>query len=97
MRAFASLLCLITTMLVGLPLAKGGESEHRTLPASTKNVVAQKGEEGQSQGPSPAKDVPLGGMTVEDLLLQKGAITMDEWIQIRAEKEYQVADQSRYL
>src|SRR5918995_5984132 len=77
MRALASLLCLITTMVVGLPLANGEESEHRTRPASTKNVVAQKGEEGLSQGPSPAKDVPLGGMTVEDLLLQKGAITMD--------------------
>jgi hypothetical protein len=97
MRALASLLCLITTMVVGLPLANGGESEHRARPASTKNVVAQKGEEGLSQGPSPANDVPLGGMTVEDLLLQKGAITMDEWIQIRAEKEYQVADQSRRI
>jgi hypothetical protein len=51
MRALASLLCLITTMVVGLPLANGGESEHRARPASTKNVVAQKGEEGLSQGP----------------------------------------------
>ena len=71
MRVLPSLLCLITTMFVNLPLADAGESERRTLPAPTKSIVAQKSEEGSgmSQGPSPGKDVPLGGMTVEDLLL----------------------------
>ena len=29
---------------------------------------------------------------MEDMLLQKGTITMDEWIQIRAEQEYRAAD-----
>jgi hypothetical protein len=44
-----------------------------------------------------ARELPPGGISVEDLLLQKGTITMDEWIQIRAEQEYKVADQTRRL
>ena len=53
MRVLPSLLCLITTMFVNLPLADAGESERRTLPAPTKSIVAQKSEEGSgmSQGP----------------------------------------------
>jgi hypothetical protein len=50
-------------------------------------------------GPDPAatRELPPGGTTIEDLLLQKGAITMDEWVQIRAEQEYRLADQSRRI
>jgi hypothetical protein len=51
----------------------------------------------EGQGPSPAIDLPPGGTSIEDLLLQKGTITMDEWIQIRAEQEYKGADQARRL
>src|SRR5678815_4811759 len=50
----------------------------------------------QSQVVAP-REFPLGGTSVEDLLLQKGTITMDEWIQIKAEQEYRVADQSRRI
>ena len=46
------------------------------------------------QGPS---QLPPGGTSVEDLLLQKGIITMDEWIQIRAELEYQGAENARRI
>ena len=38
-----------------------------------------------------------GGTTIEDLLLQKGSITMDEWIQIRAEQEYSGAESTRRI
>jgi hypothetical protein len=48
-------------------------------------------------GPSPVRELPPGGTSIEDLLLQKGTITMDEWIQIRAEQEYKIADQTRRL
>ncbi|HYQ61082.1 MAG TPA: hypothetical protein VEP29_08515, partial [Desulfatiglandales bacterium] len=47
--------------------------------------------------PPPSRELPPGGISIEDLLLQKGTITMDEWIQIRAEQEYRVADQTRRL
>ena len=30
--------------------------------------------------------MPLGGTSIEDLLMQKGTITKEEWIQIRAEQ-----------
>ena len=49
------------------------------------------------QAPPPARELPPGGISVEDLLLQKGTITTDEWIQIRAEQEYKIADQTRRL
>ena len=50
----------------------------------------------QAMGPSPAgaggpassHEVPLGSTSIEDLLMQKGTITKEEWIQIRAEQEY---------
>ena len=49
------------------------------------------------QGP-PAGDQPAQGrVSLEDLLLQKGAITKDEWLRIRAEQEYQAFDQTRRL
>ena len=62
-------------------------------------MVAQKADDasGTSQGPSPGKELPPGGTAIEDLLLQKGTITMDEWIQIRAEQEYRAADQARRI
>ena len=62
------------------------------------SLVAQKTDDAssQSQGAAP-REYPLGGTSVEDLLLQKGTITMDEWIQIKAEQEYRVADQSRRI
>ena len=47
-----------------------------------------------SQGPTV---LPPGGTSVEDLLLQKGTITMDEWIQIRAEQEYSGAESARRI
>ena len=60
-------------------------------------VVTQNKDDATSQGPPPAQELPPGGASVEDVLLQKGAITMDEWIQIKAEQEYRAADQSRRL
>lgn len=47
-----------------------------------------------SQGPTV---LPPGGTSIEDLLLQKGSITMDEWIQIRAEQEYSGAESARRI
>ncbi|HMU54283.1 MAG TPA: hypothetical protein PKA61_04720 [Nitrospira sp.] len=79
------------------PPSLAGTAKSQSSTASPV-VVAQKADEpAPTQGPAPAKDLPPGGTAIEDLLLQKGAITMDEWIQIRAEQEYRVADQSRRI
>jgi hypothetical protein len=40
-----------------------------------------------SQKPGP----PIGGESLEDVLLNKGVITMDDWIKIKAEEEYKSA------
>jgi hypothetical protein len=51
----------------------------------------------EKQGPPPAGQNTPGGVSLEDLLLQKGTITKDEWLRIRAEQEYKLADQTRRL
>jgi hypothetical protein len=45
--------------------------------------------------PSGPQQPAAEGSTVEDILLQKGSITMDEWIRIKAEQEYRQAEQTR--
>ena len=90
MRVFSWLLCaLLATVSIDFGVGHAGERE--------RTVVAQKTDETSAQGPAPNKELPPGGASVEDILLQKGAITMDEWIQIRSEQEYRAADQSRRL
>lgn len=49
------------------------------------------------QGPPPAVQSQAGSISLEDLLLQKGTISKDEWLRIRAEQEYRAADQTRRL
>jgi hypothetical protein len=49
------------------------------------------------QGPSSADQSTQGRVSLEDLLLQKGAITKDEWLRIRAEQEYKAVDQTQRL
>ena len=95
--AYLAQFTALAVLSVGLPAAWAGESSQNQAPSST--VTAQRTDSASSevQGPSPATELPPGGISIEDLLLQKGAITMDEWIQIRAEQEYKVADQSRRL
>jgi hypothetical protein len=61
-------------------------------------MVAQAATAPTTTAPSQTQTVlPPGGTTVEDLLLQKGSITMDEWIQIRAEQEYSGAESARRI
>ena len=74
----------------GLQNIQGPSREKITIAQTT--ALAPGGAQG-----SETKELPPGGTSVEDLLLQKGAITMDEWIQIRAEQEYKSADQVRRI
>src|SRR4029079_19214858 len=97
MKVFLSLFwCVLIAMLMWTGTSKAGEIGPNKPRAPV--FVAQKTDDASSvsQGAEP-REYPLGGTSVEDLLLQKGTITMDEWIQIRAEQEYRVADQSRRI
>ncbi len=90
----------LAIVLVSLNLTVGlATSMAASTTPSVPTVLAQKDGDppASTQGPSPAREIPPGGTAIEDLLLQKGTITMDEWIQIRAEQEYRVADQSRRI
>jgi len=101
MRALPSLLCSsLATVVIVFGVTHAGEIERSRQKASPSAVVAQKTDDpsAATQGPAPpAGEYPPGGTSIEDLLLKKGTITMDEWIQIRAEQEYRSADQSRRI
>jgi len=58
--------------------------------------VAQASEPSPGAGqPRPAPGPSLQSTSVEDLLLEKGAITMDDWIRIKAEEEYRLAEREK--
>ena len=76
-----------------------GELRKSQDPSQSSAVLAQAAKSApvEGQNPLPAQELPPGGAAVEDILLQKGLITMDEWIRIKAEQEYRSADQARRL
>lgn len=92
---------ILTAMALAMPQSDARAAEPRRAQDRGESpiVVAQTATASapEGQGPAPARELPPGGMSIEDLLLQKGTISMDEWIQIRAEQEYKVADQSRRI
>jgi hypothetical protein len=79
-------------------IALAQESSTHRSPSPLPTVVAQQVESGpgNQEQPSTGQATP-GGISLEDLLLQKGTITKDEWLRIRAEQEYKAADQTRRL
>lgn len=92
---------ILTAMALAMPPSNARAAEPRRAQdqGETPGAVAQAATTAtpDGQGPAPARELPPGGTSIEDLLLQKGTISMDEWIQIRAEQEYKVADQSRRI
>jgi hypothetical protein len=97
MRALSSLLCAVLAILIEFGMSQAGEPRGSESSVPGKHTVSQKAEEGLPTPQGPEAEYPFAGASVEDILLQKGTITMDEWIQIRAEQEYRVADQSRRI
>lgn len=89
----------LVVLSVGLSVAYAGESRPSQNQTPSSTMIAQRTDSAstEGQGPSSVRELPPGGTSIEDLLLQKGTITMDEWIQIRAEQEYKAADQTRRL
>lgn len=76
----------------------------RRTPAPPRHVAQAAGQPGTSTNkntnpepapPAPSVEPAAEATTVEDLLLQKGAITMDEWIRLKAEEEYRVSERTR--
>ena len=97
MKVMPLLLWFVVAMFVWP--GTGGTAEIGPVNTRASGQVAQKTDDtgSGSPGSAPTQEYPLGGTSIEDLLLQKGQITRDEWIQIKAEQEYRVADQSRRI
>ena len=78
----------IILMLSALSFAQDPPTSQGPQPEP--NLKGQSGDAPPVGLPPPAERPGFrpGGISMEDLLLQKGTITMDEWIQIRAEQEY---------
>jgi hypothetical protein len=78
--------------------ARGAEQAPASKAPRARTVVAQAESEPTPAPPAPSPNqLPPGGASVEDVLLQKGVITMDDWIQIRAEQEYRGAENARRI
>ena len=93
--------CPAGFLLLGIltsPPVTAGEPLKIQSPRQVHRLLAQAEPvpSGSSESPGP-QQLPPGGTSVEDVLLQKGTITMDEWIQIRAEQEYRGAENSRRI
>lgn len=89
---------MATSIALGQPaLAQEASSNQKHTPAQI--VIAQQMAPPDSPEPRPSQAIqpPPGGVSLEDLLLQKGTITKDEWLRIRAEQEYRAADPIRRL
>jgi len=96
MMLVAVVLAISTAVVHKTALAQEASTGQKQVPAPTL-LAQQTGPEPQTQGPSPAVQSSPSGISLEDLLLQKGTITKEEWLRIRAEEEYKVAEQSRRL
>src|SRR6185437_11479282 len=67
-----------------------------TNPSPAPTPTAQQADSvPEKQGPPPLGPNTPGGISLEDLLLQKGTITKDEWLRIRTEQEYRAVDETR--
>jgi hypothetical protein len=90
--------CMVTLVaLVQQPLS-AQETSTSQKPSPNPIVTAQPADSAQDrQGLPSAVQSPTGSISLEDLLLQKGTITKDEWLRIRTEQEYRAADQTRRL
>lgn len=96
MMLMAVVLAISTTVVHKPALAQEASTGQKQVPAPTL-LTQQAGPDPQTQGPSPTIQSSPGGISLEDLLLQKGTITKEEWLRIRAGEEYKVVEQSRRL
>ncbi len=76
--------------------AEGVSSQNSNPPSSTSTQRADSASP-ETQGPLSSEETSSGPVSIEDLLLEKGTITKDEWLRIRTEQEYKATDQTRRL
>jgi len=82
----------LSAVLAGESSTTEGQTPSSQVPGQGSGSASQKDREAP-----PARELDLRTTSIEDILLQKGAITKDEWIRIRAGQEYKAADQTRRL
>ncbi len=77
-------------------LAMGGEP-HRAKGSTMSQGSVRTVAETPSQGPEPFQSPGPSdeSTTLEELLLKKGTITMDDWIRIKAEQEYRQSEREK--
>lgn len=75
-------------------LAEEVSTSTNSSPAPT-TTAQQDDSVSEKQGSPPVGPNTPGGISLEDLLLQKGTITKDEWLRIRTEQEYRAVDETR--
>jgi len=76
--------------------AEGVSSQNSNPPSSTSTQRADSASP-ETQGPPSPEETSSGPVSIEDLLLEKGTISKDEWLRIRTEQEYKATDQTRRL
>ena len=69
----------------------------RNLSTNPIVTVQQTDSASEEQVPPPVGPSGPSGISLEDLLLQKGSITKEEWLRIRTGQEYKAVDQTRRL
>lgn len=72
------------------------ELQKETSPDAKPTILGPGAEPRVRPQPTPRAALP-DSTTVEDLLLEKGSITMDDWIRIKAEEEYRLADREKRI
>ncbi len=90
-------LCTAAIVLVQQPSSAQESSTSRDSSSAPKITGQQTDPPQENQGPPPLSQSQPGGISLEDLLLQKGTITKDEWLRIRTEQEYKAVDETRRL
>jgi len=90
--------CLAWIAAISPPLTASSADEGskgRKTPQENRVMAQTVGPSPNGSDTSSASEVPLGGTSIEDLLMQKGTITKEEWIQIRAEQEYRAGERDK--
>jgi hypothetical protein len=89
----------LAVVFSAVPVATAEEAVSKQNPSPNPIMTTQStgSPSPDMQGPSSADQLTQGRVSLEDLLLQKGAITKEEWLRIRSEQEYQAVDQTRRL
>ncbi|MGH7231331.1 MAG: hypothetical protein ACREJU_08230 [Nitrospiraceae bacterium] len=87
-------------MAMSIPLFTGslfaGEVVQRPRPnVPTRTAQAASPPPQDTTSSSRSVEPSMESATVEDLLLEKGSITMDDWIRIKAEEEYKLAEREK--